>query len=955
MHPVNWARFPEYDIGVALVQTRADHGHENRWYLYARRFNEADVASQMVLAQTVITSNVGTTQTITSDATWTNNVNNSVECIGGGAHGARGASTSTSGAGGGGGAYSKIVNVTITTPGTTQYYVQVGKGGTWNTTAPDPAGDSWWTLTSPGTSFPSSGTAVGAKAGATLAALTTTTGGAGGGAGSAYASPATNSVKATGGSGGTAGASATAGGGGGGAAGTNSSASAGTGPSAGTAGNNATGGGGTGGSAGSPGGVGGNGTNIDGTRGSGGGGGGGNAGPSTGGNGGLYGGGGGGGGRSNGAGGSGAQGIVVLTWTPPESISVTQAAITATGKTVGGLDLNVVDKASVAATGKTITVADNVEWAGYTLRQTVDNSMVISGPLVSGSNSVVVAFATAAGTSGTLDAAYIGDAAASGDAYDFASTPVRLQVSGSNTRTLTGAESFNFDSATISHTIGRDLLFSASFSGTSVRLRENEMIAAVKAAIAAAGKTVTVGDTTGSSFDSATNAWIAAVGSSNISSGRQTVVDNLIVGLKADGVWSKLDRLWLFAAENTASALVDLKATATATAVNSPTFSTTGYTFNGSTNYINTGYNPASGTNYAQNSAHISVWPVNISSSAWAQHGNYDNTKGAGLEWGSTVWYAYINDNTLSNTSVTKGSTGLITLTRPASGSRKLYVSGTSAYSDSVSSTGISSNNYYVGAGNAAGSATHHTTNKIATFSIGGSLTDTDVANLYSRLRTYMTAVEPTLSLFKFEGTDGSTTFTEDVGGHTLGAIGAPEIDTAQFKFGASSCYFNAANQAITYNAPPDLDFGTRDFTIDFWVRFPSASMGSQVGLWRAFTDIGSTFSWLISKDVGDNIVVNRSDVGNDLYTSASSIAADTWYHVALTRSSGTARLFLNGTLSVSGSSDWSSLSLANNYSYPMIGSYATTAYLCWIDAFRISGKALWTANFTPPVSTDYP
>ena len=312
-HPVNWARFPEFDVGVAFVQTKADHGHENRWYLYVRKFNEADVQTVPVLASTVITSSPGTTQTIISDATW-NLLSNSIEVIGAGARGAHGASTSTSGGGGGGGAYTRILNTTITTPGTTPMYVRVG-----GTTATDGSagGDSWWTLSSPGTTYPTLGaTACAAKGGTALASATTATGSTGGQSSGSY--PAGGGELArSGGTGANAGGSNAAGGGGGGAAGqviggNGSGTTGGAGASGGSPA------GGNGGGPGNPGVAGSAGTNIQTgpNAGSGGGGGGGNAGPSTGGAGGLYGGGGGGGGRSNGTGGQGAQGVIVLTWTP---------------------------------------------------------------------------------------------------------------------------------------------------------------------------------------------------------------------------------------------------------------------------------------------------------------------------------------------------------------------------------------------------------------------------------------------------------------------------------------------------------------------------------------------------------------------------------------------------------------------------------------------------------------
>jgi hypothetical protein len=63
-----------------------------------------------------------------------------------------------------------------------------------------------------------------------------------------------------------------------------------------------------------------------------------------------------------------------------------------------------------------------------------------------------------------------------------------------------------------------------------------------------------------------------AVGGGALSNSELRLVSNLIRGLKTDGVWSSLDRLWLFAAENSTQALTDLVARSSATATNSPTF-----------------------------------------------------------------------------------------------------------------------------------------------------------------------------------------------------------------------------------------------------------------------------------------------------------------------------------------------------------------------------------------------
>lgn len=248
-------------------------------------------------------------------------------------------------------------------------------------------------------------------------------------------------------------------------------------------------------------------------------------------------------------------------------------------------------------------------------------------------------------------------------------------------------------------------------------------------------------------YDSATTAWEAAVGAINVSSGRKDLVNALIVGLKADGIWTKLDRLWIFAAENTQSALVDLKATATATAVNSPSFSADdGYTGNGSTSYINTNYNPSGSSNFTGNAACFGIWDISTSSNS--------GTVPIGISYfghlsEGTIHYPDGNSYWRVNTSgggltVAYPGPGLFMANRSTSGANQLYRNGSSIVSDTVSATALTSTNFYVCArNNDSGTPTagSHSTDQIAAAIFGGTLTGTEHGNLYTRLRTYMTAV----------------------------------------------------------------------------------------------------------------------------------------------------------------------------------------------------------------------
>lgn len=89
--------------------------------------------------------------------------------------------------------------------------------------------------------------------------------------------------------------------------------------------------------------------------------------------------------------------------------------------------------------------------------------------------------------------------------------------------------------------------------------------------------------------------------------------NQLMLDLKAGGIWSKLDTLRVYANDGGANfALIDWKRLALCTAVNSPTFTTnSGYSFNGTSSYIDSGFNPntpAGLNNYKFLNASIGCW-----------------------------------------------------------------------------------------------------------------------------------------------------------------------------------------------------------------------------------------------------------------------------------------------------------------------------------------------------------
>lgn len=92
--------------------------------------------------------------------------------------------------------------------------------------------------------------------------------------------------------------------------------------------------------------------------------------------------------------------------------------------------------------------------------------------------------------------------------------------------------------------------------------------------------------------------------------GRTALYVALIDGLVADGVWAKLEVLYVFAAADAPTALTNLtNGTYSATAVNTPTFAADrGYTGDAISKHVTLGFIPSGGTLFQQNDASIGVW-----------------------------------------------------------------------------------------------------------------------------------------------------------------------------------------------------------------------------------------------------------------------------------------------------------------------------------------------------------
>lgn len=196
--------------------------------------------------------------------------------------------------------------------------------------------------------------------------------------------------------------------------------------------------------------------------------------------------------------------------------------------------------------------------------------------------------------------------------------------------------------------------------------------------------------------------------------------------------------------------------------------------------------------------------------------------------------------------------------------------------------------------------------------------------------------------LLHMDGSNASTTFL-DSSLNTLAvtAVGNAQISTAQSKFGGASGLFDGSGDYCTATLSA---LGTNDFTIEAWVR-PSSFANYRM-IYDTRTSDGDTSGFVWGINSSGNLFIY---LGSFVLTTGT-LTTNTWAHVALSRSGGTWRIFVNGVLQSGTYSNSGSLTRTAT----RIGMDWNTLYGFdgYIDDLRITnGVARYTSNFTPPVS----
>ena len=195
--------------------------------------------------------------------------------------------------------------------------------------------------------------------------------------------------------------------------------------------------------------------------------------------------------------------------------------------------------------------------------------------------------------------------------------------------------------------------------------------------------------------------------------------------------------------------------------------------------------------------------------------------------------------------------------------------------------------------------------------------------------------------------TGTSAAITDATTKNVLETVGDVRVSTAVSKFGGSSMSFDGAGDVLKSVPSITNVLSSGNFTIEFWL-YPTNTSSAYRALVSSENYPGTAGGWSLYQN-GTSIEFWITSAGSATITATSAVTANVWQHLALSRSSGTLRLFVNGTSvgSVSNSTSFTGQQIwigDNNSSGG--GLYFYNGYMQ--DLRITTGAARYTANFTP-------
>lgn len=189
---------------------------------------------------------------------------------------------------------------------------------------------------------------------------------------------------------------------------------------------------------------------------------------------------------------------------------------------------------------------------------------------------------------------------------------------------------------------------------------------------------------------------------------------------------------------------------------------------------------------------------------------------------------------------------------------------------------------------------------------------------------------------------EGRVIATDETTGKNVSAVDNVVTSTTQVKLGTTSASFDGTDDRLTVPTDADFNFSTGEFTLEAFVYLNNTAGSKTIFDFRSNSPT----------EIAPVVDIDGSDVryyvnGAAEITGASALSATTWHHVALSRTAGVTKLFVDGAQvgsSYTDGNDFPTRGLTIGAAFD--GSAGINGF---IDEVRVSkGTSRYNAGFTP-------
>ena len=186
---------------------------------------------------------------------------------------------------------------------------------------------------------------------------------------------------------------------------------------------------------------------------------------------------------------------------------------------------------------------------------------------------------------------------------------------------------------------------------------------------------------------------------------------------------------------------------------------------------------------------------------------------------------------------------------------------------------------------------------------------------------------------------------------HQISAVGNVKHDSAQYKMGATSIFFDGTGDRLDIPASSLVE--SSEGTVECWIYMNALVSASQIYYHPPIYHKGDVYQSLNINSAGRVTSYVYTGSANSL-ESSTSLSTGAWNHVAVTWNSSGRKIWINGVERASSSTSLTAMHTGGNNATFHIGEGTSSSVVslnAYVDELRVSTTVRYTASFTPYTS----